>query len=191
MRHFTLLLLAFTALVFSQPVQAGFLQENAPKGQIAFTKIAGKNGELQREICLINLEAESEKCVTNTSDKSETDPIWSPDGQILAYQVSDLPLGDGKTETHLYNLEKGQVSVLPTAWYINSWSPDGKRFVTTDFIDRRGFGEITIVRLDNYQVERLTDNKVADLQPAWSPDGTQIVYLSGYPDADLMLMEVI
>ncbi len=188
MRRFTFLLLAITALVFSQPVNADSLQENVLSGQITFVKWAGKNGELQREICLVNLEAEDEKCITNTSSKDETSPQWSSDGKILAYQVTDLPLGDGKTETHLYDLEQNKVIVLPTAWYIYSWSPDGKRFVTTDFIDQRGFGEIAIVRLDDYQVERLTDDTAADLQPAWSPDGNHISYLSGFPDSDLMVI---
>ena len=172
-----LIFILFSIFIFSQSVSAEILQENNPSGQIAFVKWAGKYGELQREICLINLETESDKCITNTSDKDETNPQWSPDGKILAYQVSDLPLGDGKTETHLYDLEQEQVTVLPTAWFIYSWSPDGKRFVTTDFIDQRGFGEIAVVRLEDYQVERLTDNTVAELQPSWSPDGNRIAYL--------------
>ncbi len=188
MRFQISLFILFSASVFSQPVNAKILQENVPSGQIAFVKWAGKNGELQRDICTITLETEDEKCITNTSNKDELGPIWSPDGQILAYQVADLPLGEGKTETHLYDLEKGQVTVLPTAWFINSWSPDGKRFVTTDFIDQRGFGEIALVHLADYQVERLTDNKVADLQPSWSPDGNSIAYLSGFPDSDLKVM---
>src|SRR5690349_17393681 len=106
MRFQILIFILFSGFFFRQPVNAEFLQDNVPSGQIAFVKWVGKNGELQREVCVVYLDVDREKCITNTSDKDETNPQWSPDGKILAYQVTDLPLGNGKTETHLYDLEK-------------------------------------------------------------------------------------
>lgn len=35
----------------------------------------------------------------------------------------------------------------------------------------------------------MTDNQVSDSNPKWSPDGSQIAYLAGFPDANLMLMK--
>ena len=166
MRRFIFLLMVFSNIVFSQSVKAVVLQENPPSGQIAFVKTSVKNAQNNKDVCIINIETFKESCIAADLNKNEYNPAWSPDGKVLAYQVTDFPLGEGKTETHLYNLEQDQVTVLPTAWFVDSWSPDGQRFVTTDFIDRRGFGEITIVRLDDYQVERLTNNTVADLQPS-------------------------
>ncbi|MBA3871657.1 MAG: PD40 domain-containing protein [Anaerolineae bacterium] len=181
------LVLIFTPLIYA-PVLAATSQTNQPSGQIAFVQYAGKNGALEKDICMVTIETDDEKCITNTSDKDEYDPAWSPGGKILAYQVADLPLGDGKTETHLYDLEQNQVTVLPTNWFIYSWSPDGTRFTATDDYSGRGFTEILAVTFGTYQVDRLTNNDVADLQPEWSPDGRKITYLSGFPDSNLMLM---
>jgi Tol biopolymer transport system component len=147
-----------------------------------------KNGEPERDICIIIVDNFNQKCVSEVPNKDERDFIWSPDGKFIAYRVSDLSVESGSTETHLYDLENEKTTVLPTDWFIYSWSPDGTRFVTTDYYDKRGFGEIVIVNLTDYHIDRLTNNDVADRNPAWSPDGTQIAYISGYPDSGLMVM---
>ena len=45
--------------------------------------------------------------------------------------------------------------------------------------DRDGDWEIFVVRADGSELRKLTDNSVADLWPAWSPDGTKIAFYRG------------
>lgn len=156
-------------------------QANPPTGQIAFEYYANK----ERLICILTLETGNKKCVPHTVNTDQSDPIWSPKGDLLAYRVH---FDDQHSETHLYDVNQSVNIVLPTSWFIYSWAPDGSQFLVTDYYDERGFGEIATVQLVDYQIKRLTENDVHDARPSWSPDGTQIAYLSGYPDADLIVM---
>lgn len=66
-----------------------------------------------------------------------------------------------------------------------SWSPDG-HYLTFDYtrltvpatIDEfHPASEIYVVNLDTGEASQLTNNDVADVEPDWSPNGTQIVYV--------------
>lgn len=62
-----------------------------------------------------------------------------------------------------------------------AWSPDGSRIVyrcRAPFGERANqkSGEICVMNGDGSHVQRLTDNKVADTSPTWSPDGRWIVF---------------
>ena len=71
-----------------------------------------------------------------------------------------------------------------------SWSPDGTRIAFASNGHNfpaypnpdRDF-EIWVMNADGTNPTRLTDNTAYDRSPAWSPDGTQIAFVSG-PDQD-------
>lgn len=178
MRRLMLLIITLGSLGFSQ---AAAQEPSDPTGQIAYVYLS-KQGHV---ICTMTLDTGDEKCVPHTVDTDQSDPIWSPNGTLLAYQVH---FDDQPPETHLYDVNLNTDTILPTSWFIYSWSPDGSQFLATDFHDERGFGEIVTIQLASNQITQLTQNEVADMRPVWSPDGQQIAYLSGYPDADLMVM---
>jgi len=46
--------------------------------------------------------------------------------------------------------------------------------------ESNGDWDLSIVNLDNKLVQTLTDNRVFDFEPVWSPDGSQIAYTSEY-----------
>ncbi|MDQ3219538.1 MAG: hypothetical protein M3Q26_02150, partial [Acidobacteriota bacterium] len=62
------------------------------------------------------------------------------------------------------------------------WSPDGKSILYCcrkgDVVEGRLFGtfELCIMNADGSGQKRITNNRVAELTPSWSPDGKQIFF---------------
>lgn len=100
---------------------------------------------------------------------------FSPDGRFLAFSAQT----GGRDALYIYDIDSGRVTKKLT-WELNgvanpSWSPDGERIVFTG-IDG-GISDLYITDLDG-ELERLTDDRYADLLPAWSPDGRKIAFSS-------------
>jgi TolB protein len=151
-----------------------------------------------RDIWVINADGTGQANLTKTSTPDECDPAHSPDGTRIVYQVSPVSGGtqiyvmnaNGKNQTNLTPerpvdcpnggvLDFGVISVSP------SWSPNGRRIV---FADDAGCGpdgtgmngrNIWVMNPDGSGKRRLThDDDTDDTQPAYSPDGTKIVFAS-------------
>ncbi len=139
------------------------------------------------DICVINSDGTDFRCLTETPNFIEYNPVWSPDGRLLTYQSMEEPVGLGSSATYVYDFETQVAQALPMAWHNFGWSPDGSSLLTMD-MDSTGDGEIAIFDLELSRLKLLTDNEGHDSYPAWSPDGAQIAYLSGFPEADLVVM---
>ena len=99
---------------------------------------------------------------------------WSPDGRYFAIAakhggVDDLVILDVRR-----NKEFKRIKVDVNGMTTPSWSPDGKRIVFTGY--EHGWSDMFIVNVDGTNLERLTNDKFADLHPAWSPDGKTIAF---------------
>jgi TolB protein len=123
--------------------------------------------------------------VTALSPEGEDDtaPIWSPDGQKIAY----VSLRDGNREVYLMDADgKNSVNVTrhPADDWTPAWSPDSKRLLFSSI--RAGNWEIFVVDLSCLsspetcpdQTTQLTANGNGNLGPVWSPDGSRIAYSS-------------
>ena len=113
-----------------------------------------------------------------TGDKaSDTDPAWSPDGSRIAF-TSDR---DGSKQVYVMDAD-GKYPMELTSDYVNDkpiWLPDGERiaFRTYDGTDQWWW---RIIDLTSYEIIELSAPSYdAFFQtPAWSPDGSQLAYMS-------------
>ncbi|MEO8380852.1 MAG: BamA/TamA family outer membrane protein [Acidobacteriota bacterium] len=104
----------------------------------------------------------------------ESAGAWSPDNRKLAFitfSKGDNYLSFVDVETRALEHVK-----VPNLEAINNvaWSPDGKTVAISG--QTTGVSDLFLYDLDSKQVRRLTADKYADLQPAFSPDGKSLVF---------------
>jgi hypothetical protein len=129
----------------------------------------------------------------------EVGPAWSPDGSLLALQHA--------SSIYIINVEdalqssgtSGRVglAICPAndcEYKQPAWSPNGRDLAMVS--NRDGDLEIYLLNVDDLMQgfdgsldRRLTDNDAGDMEPCWSPDGTQIAFISnrnGSPQLHIM-----
>jgi len=128
------------------------------------------------------LESETEQRLTDQEVDvcalclDDLDPIWSPDGQQIAY----TSLRDGHVEIYSMDKNGNNENRLTNGTADNrsmAWSPNGKQIVFAS--KRDGNYEIYVMNADGSDQTRLTNAPGEDWGPAWSPDGKQIAFVSG------------
>jgi hypothetical protein len=99
---------------------------------------------------------------------------WSPDGKKFAFivfadgvnEIAIFDVDSRKTEKQLHFKGVGAINDV-------SWGPDD-RLVFSGLAG--GLSDIYVYDLKNDKLDRLTHDRYAHLQPAWSPDGRSIAY---------------
>lgn len=156
------------------------------------------NGDLY----LMNADGSGLTSLTNTVDKGELFPVWSPDGSKIAYVFAwwegyeiytvNADGSDPKPVTVRFLNPDGSDSHLPyRPRYVDiepAWSPDGTRIafastrngkVSDGFVDP--FLQIFVVNANGTGLHALTSNDFYNRTPIWSPDGTQIAFTQYNP----------
>ena len=104
-------------------------------------------------------------------------PTWSPD----ASKVCFLANKDGIFDIYIANIDGSNPKAVFSG-HINldpEWSPLDNRIVfASDKDNYRLTYNIFVVDSDGENLVRLTVHSGIDTQPAWSPDGTEIAYIS-------------
>jgi Tol biopolymer transport system component len=112
-------------------------------------------------------------------------PVWSPDDRQIAFSgthggVTDLYIvdTDGKNLRQLTNDEYGDMQP--------AWSPDGKKIAFAT--DRGPETNLAILKISKWRIavldlasgaiDVLPDQGGLNLNPAWSPDGQQLAFIS-------------
>jgi Tol biopolymer transport system component len=152
----------------------------SPDGQyIAFSETnAATNTE---DIKIIDLETGSLRQVTNCVDSSCTNPVWRPDGQVLAYERVDYNTdieGVGISPTRVWLIDLTQEPAATTPLFADSqilgynpqWSADGSRI---SIFDR---GSASILIYDFRDDSGLSIPTRAGTSGALAPDGLSLIF---------------
>ncbi len=138
--------------------------------------------ESRGEVFSVPKEAGDWRNLTNSSGEADRFPVWSPDGQKIAW-FSDksgeyqLMIGDQM------GMEKPKAYRIPNNkfYYTPAWSPDGQQiaFTDTDY-------NIWYLNVKTGEVKKIDTDLMAHpnrtMKPAWSPDSKWIAYVKILPN---------
>jgi Tol biopolymer transport system component len=102
-------------------------------------------------------------------------PVWSPDGQRIAYYANS----DGLHDIWVANADGSGESPISTETgdqYWPRWSPDGTRIAFDDVVDRDNNAPQFVITDPDGSNQRMLDHPmVAPRYPTWSPDGRSLL----------------
>jgi dipeptidyl aminopeptidase/acylaminoacyl peptidase len=110
------------------------------------------------------------------------DPQLSPDGRLVAYQITVPDVAANRNRTQLFVIplaggEPKQLTSGNTSSTSPRWSPDGRRLAFTTG------GQVWTMNPDGTDRRQVTNISTGAGDPVWSPDGRWIAFASEvYPD---------
>lgn len=136
----------------------------------------GGGHQIQSDLVTFSPEVGGALRLTDTLNRWEYYPTWSPDGSMIAYSRTSaegngaiwIVDADGADPRRVTDPPGSKDDWQPT------WSPDGSAIV----FYRAGASdaELWSVAPDGSALTRLTNNDVGDYEPDWAPDGSRIVF---------------
>src|SRR5207248_5153648 len=111
---------------------------------------------------------------------------WSPDSKKLAFVVFEK----GDNYLGIVDVDRGRIDDIrvPGVDAISNvaWSPDGRTIALSG--QQSGASDLFLFDIESKAVRRLTNDRYADMQPAFSPDGKTLAFVSDRgsgPEANL------
>lgn len=144
------------------------------QGLLAFWE---KDG--QRDLYILERGGRIARRLTDTSDRSEHDAHFSPDGALVAFAAGPA-VGEGATTLEVMgSAGEGRRTVVESDGRIYGldWSPDGRRIAFTDAPDGEN-GDVFVVEVESGRIERMTEDPAWDHMPVWDPSGTRLLFTS-------------
>ena len=172
-----------TRLTFNDALER--IGDWSPDGQWLVFNEAGSDGLLLRNPDGVNR--------ILLTDGPDTDPVWSPKGDRIAFlrQADDgrdvYVLRPTNSGNWAQDTDELLVSNLTEDEFSLSWSADGRRIAFAARGDEQS--EIYTVLVDGTDLQRLTHNRANDLSPRWSSTGDKIAFVShAYGNAEILYM---
>ena len=138
----------------------------APDGERSITVARG-------DLFSVPAKSGTPRNLTKTSGAHERDAVWSPDGKWIAYN-SDVT---GENELYVRSQDgKGEpqqiTSGSDTYYYAPKWSPDSKKLLWSDRLQRLRYVDVT-----TKAITLVDQDKFGEIEGyAWSPDGQWITW---------------
>ncbi|MGI9345245.1 MAG: S9 family peptidase [Gammaproteobacteria bacterium] len=153
----------------------------APAPNYAQGVIIGRdsNGSEDYKFYLYNPISSSVQLISDTAGRY-TDPVWSPEGEYLAFANNSRNSRD--SDIYIRNMQTGKswpVLQRSGTWYPMSFDPGGQRLLVGRYISSTDI-RLYLLTLDTEQIQRLDPDAYAAYQPIarFSPDGEGIWFLS-------------
>lgn len=136
--------------------------------------------EYRGDLFTVPVEEGSWRNLTHSSGVADRYPVWSPDGQRIAW-FSDEGGEYGLVIADQYGGSPRRIEIpKPTFYFVPEWSPDGTRLAFTDtdyrvLILDLASGKLTHADTDGYAHPQRSMN------PVWSPDSRYLAYAKRLP----------
>lgn len=138
----------------------------------------------QTSMFVLPVQGGEPRLVARTDSGSADTPIWSPDGQWLAFanggDLFVVPVGGGEPQ------RIATVKAWET-WSIR-WSPDGSYLAGFAYVEGEENNAIFVVPANGGELRRLTLPEESEYKEGleWHPDGQRLSYMNYDPDGSRM-----
>ena len=148
----------------------------SPDGRwIAFASNHHREHAADTDIYIMNPNGKKVQQLTNKGGHNST-PAWSPDGQSIAFRTTL----DGIGAIHLMNANGKKQRALTQVSATNpTWAANGKDiYFSSDMLDNVKMPTLFAIDVNGGNVRKLANAAQAGEEPAESPDGQWIAYVS-------------
>ncbi len=143
--------------------------------RIAFISMDGTPPQQRYKLIVADADGENQQIIADSAEPMMS-PIWSPDGQSLAY----VSFESRTAAIYVQALRSGERTRVSARAGINgapAWSPDGTMLALT--LSRKdGDLDVYTLSLATQVLTRMTFDAGIDTEPVWSLDGKKLYFTS-------------
>ena len=123
------------------------------------------------DIVVVNVDGSDPVNLTNTPERVESRPVWSPDGSQIAFMSSSLQ-DTADREIYVINADGSDMRLLTSGGNqkdFPAWSADGAQ-IAYQVTDMQGVQDMQVVNIDGSNAQQLTQDDATDYFPQWKPE---------------------